>query len=95
MIAVLITGCSSGFGLATAKYFLEREWRVIETMRTPDKGIPPHSTHLQIVDLEVSDASAIAAAIATAGPISVVRDVFALSESVQSARDLQPPPRES
>jgi NADP-dependent 3-hydroxy acid dehydrogenase YdfG len=94
MNTVLITGCSSGFGLATAKYFLERDWRVIATMRKPDEDIAPHSTHLQIVDLEVSDASAIAAAISTAGPISVVRHLFALSESVQSARDLQPPPRE-
>lgn len=26
MQTVLITGCSSGFGLATAHYFLERDW---------------------------------------------------------------------
>jgi hypothetical protein len=84
-----------GIRLATAKCFLESEWRGTSTMRKLDKDIAPHSTHLQIVDLKVSDASAIAAAISTAGPISVVRDLLAISESIQSARDLHPPPRES
>ena len=35
MNTVLITGCSSGFGLDTASYFLDRGWTVIATMRTP------------------------------------------------------------
>lgn len=35
MNTVLITGCSSGFGLDTAKYFLAQGWKVIATMRTP------------------------------------------------------------
>jgi NAD(P)-dependent dehydrogenase (short-subunit alcohol dehydrogenase family) len=34
---VLITGCSSGFGKATAKLFSEKGWNVIATMRNPDK----------------------------------------------------------
>ncbi|WBO60986.1 SDR family NAD(P)-dependent oxidoreductase [Acidocella sp. MX-AZ03] len=41
MKSILITGCSSGFGLETAKYFLERGWRVIATMRTPDDNVIP------------------------------------------------------
>ena len=40
MKTVLITGCSSGFGLDTARYFLERDWHVIATMRTP-RARPP------------------------------------------------------
>ena len=32
---VLITGCSSGFGLASADLFLARGWNVIATMRSP------------------------------------------------------------
>ncbi|MBD2749151.1 SDR family oxidoreductase [Microvirga sp. BT688] len=33
---VLITGCSSGFGKASARYFAGRGWNVIATMRDPD-----------------------------------------------------------
>ena len=33
---VLITGASSGFGRATAKYFAARDWNVIATMRQPE-----------------------------------------------------------
>ena len=32
---ILITGCSSGFGLEIARYFIGRKWMVIATMRTP------------------------------------------------------------
>ena len=33
MNTVLITGCSSGYGLETARYFHTRGWNVIATMR--------------------------------------------------------------
>ncbi|EGO93332.1 Short-chain dehydrogenase/reductase SDR (plasmid) [Acidiphilium sp. PM] len=46
MKSILITGCSSGFGLETAKYFLERGWRVIATMRTPDDSVIPPAPNL-------------------------------------------------
>ena len=36
MKTVLITGASSGIGLATAKHFQEKGWNVIATMRTPE-----------------------------------------------------------
>jgi NAD(P)-dependent dehydrogenase (short-subunit alcohol dehydrogenase family) len=36
MSKILITGCSSGFGLETAKVFLDRGWEVVATMRTPN-----------------------------------------------------------
>jgi NAD(P)-dependent dehydrogenase (short-subunit alcohol dehydrogenase family) len=36
MKTVLVTGCSSGFGLEIARYFLARDWQVVATMRTPN-----------------------------------------------------------
>ncbi len=49
MKTVLITGCSSGFGLEIAKYFGDRNWKVIATMRTPREDILPPSEHLRIL----------------------------------------------
>lgn len=37
MKTIFITGSSSGIGKATAKLFAEKGWRVIATMRTPEK----------------------------------------------------------
>jgi NAD(P)-dependent dehydrogenase (short-subunit alcohol dehydrogenase family) len=34
---IFITGSSSGLGRATAKLFSARGWRVIATMRSPEK----------------------------------------------------------
>ncbi len=39
MQTIMITGCSSGFGLETARYFLEQGWKVIATMRAPQEGV--------------------------------------------------------
>ncbi len=41
MKTILITGCSSGFGLEIAKYFLDRDWKVVATMRTPREDVLP------------------------------------------------------
>ncbi|MCM2477320.1 SDR family oxidoreductase [Rhizobium sp. CG5] len=72
MKTVLITGCSSGFGLETAKYFLDRGWNVVATMRTPREGILPESDRLRLLSLDVTDATSIRRAVEEAGPIDVL-----------------------
>ncbi|WP_127903673.1 SDR family oxidoreductase [Solirhodobacter olei] len=72
MPGILITGCSSGFGLETAKLFLERDWKVIATMRNPTPGILPASDNLVLLPLDVTDPASVAAAIEKAGDIDVL-----------------------
>ena len=72
MKTVLITGCSSGFGLETAGYFLERDWRVIATMRTPHLDLLPPSDRLSVLPLDVTDPQSIRNAIEAAGAIDVL-----------------------
>lgn len=72
MQTVLITGCSSGFGLETAKLFLDRGWNVIATMRKPDDSLLPQSERLRILPLDVTDEASIAAAVDAAGDIDAL-----------------------
>ncbi len=72
MKTVLITGCSSGYGLATARYFLDHGWSVIATMRTPREDILPGSERLRMLALDVTNPRSIAAAVDAAGPIDVL-----------------------
>ncbi len=72
MQTVLITGCSSGFGLDTAQFFLDRGWTVVATMRQPRADLLPASDRLHLVPLDVTDPASIARAIEAAGPIDVL-----------------------
>jgi NAD(P)-dependent dehydrogenase (short-subunit alcohol dehydrogenase family) len=72
MKTVLITGCSSGYGLATARFFLDRGWQVIATMRTPREDVLPRRERLRVLALDVTKPESIAAAVAEAGPIDVL-----------------------
>lgn len=72
MKTILITGCSSGFGLDIARYFLQRDWKVIATLRTPKEGIFPASDNVTVLPLDVTDTDSIQQAIAAAGPIDVL-----------------------
>ena len=72
MKTVLITGCSSGYGLETARHFHAQGWNVIATMRTPREDILPRSERLRVVALDVTKPDSIAAAIAACGPIDVL-----------------------
>jgi NAD(P)-dependent dehydrogenase (short-subunit alcohol dehydrogenase family) len=69
---VLITGCSSGYGLETARHFLAQGWNVLATMRTPRPELFPASERLRVLALDVTQPSSIAAAIEAAGPLDVL-----------------------
>lgn len=72
MKTVLITGCSSGYGLETARYFHTKGWNVIATMRQPRPGLLPVSDRMQLLALDVTQPESIATAIQAAGPIDAL-----------------------
>jgi len=62
---VLITGCSSGIGKASAALFAERGWNVVATMRRPEAETPlARHDNLLLARLDVEDGASIAAAVA-------------------------------
>jgi len=92
---VLITGCSSGFGLETARLFFERGWRVVATMRTPREDLLPRDDRLRVLPLDVTDAASIRRCIDAAGPLDALVNnagvgLLAALEGVElaSAREL-------
>ncbi len=72
MKTLLITGCSSGFGLETARYFLDRDWNVVATMRTPREDLLPRSERLRVLALDVTDPERIRRVVEEAGPIDAL-----------------------
>lgn len=72
MSTIFITGCSTGFGLETARLFLDRGWNVIATMRNTDLSVLPHSDRLRILQLDVTDPVSVARAVDEAGAIDVL-----------------------
>jgi NAD(P)-dependent dehydrogenase (short-subunit alcohol dehydrogenase family) len=96
MATVLVTGCSSGFGLVTALRFARDGDRVVATMRRP-AAAPPELTdpiareHLPITleRLDVCDPASVTTAIAAAGPIDVLVNNagIELRSSIEDADD--------
>jgi len=72
MDTVLITGCSSGYGLETARHFHDQGWNVIATMRTPKNGLLPASARMRVLELDVTSEESIARTLATAGRIDAL-----------------------
>lgn len=72
MKTVLITGCSSGYGLETARHFHAQGWNVIATMRTPREDLLSRSERMRVLALDVTSADSIAAALEASGPIDVL-----------------------
>lgn len=72
MKTILITGCSSGYGLETAKRFHAKGWRVIATMRSPRPDLLPDGPRMQVLAMDVTQPASIAAVLAACGPIDVL-----------------------
>jgi NAD(P)-dependent dehydrogenase (short-subunit alcohol dehydrogenase family) len=72
MKTVLITGCSSGYGLETARRFDGQGWTVIATMRTPREDVLPRKERLRVLALDVTKPESIAAALEASGPIDAL-----------------------
>jgi NAD(P)-dependent dehydrogenase (short-subunit alcohol dehydrogenase family) len=72
MKTVLITGCSSGYGLETARHFHAQGWNVVATMRTPREDVLPRSERLRVLALDVTQPDSIAAALRATGPLDVL-----------------------
>ena len=67
MPTVLITGCSSGIGRATAKRFHSAGWNVVATMRNPDAETQLTGLdNMLVAALDVTDPVSIEAAVAVA-----------------------------
>ncbi|MDX2020564.1 MAG: SDR family oxidoreductase [Deltaproteobacteria bacterium] len=76
---VLITGCSSGFGLATARHFARHGWRVFASMRNPDRdGIELRNEaaaagwELHTPALDVTRDDQVAQVVSALGPLDVL-----------------------
>jgi NAD(P)-dependent dehydrogenase (short-subunit alcohol dehydrogenase family) len=72
MNTVLITGCSSGYGLETALHFHAMGWTVVATMRQPRADLLPLSDRIRLLALDVTREESILAAVKAAGPIDVL-----------------------
>lgn len=72
MKTILITGCSSGYGLETARHFHDRGWNVVATMRTPRSELLPASERMRVLALDVTKPDSIASVVEVAGPIDVL-----------------------
>src|SRR5215204_4789364 len=53
--AVLITGCSSGIGWATAERLVDVGWRVYATARSVEKIAPLQQRGCELLPLDVTD----------------------------------------
>ena len=61
--AVLITGCSSGIGWATARYLSDVGWRVYATARNVEKIAPLEESGCRLLALDVTDEDSMASAV--------------------------------
>jgi NAD(P)-dependent dehydrogenase (short-subunit alcohol dehydrogenase family) len=96
MANVLITGCSSGFGLLTALRFARAGDRVVATMRAPEKApaeltgpIAAEKLPITLGRLDVCDPASVAAGVRAAGDVDVLVNNagIELRSSIEDASD--------
>lgn len=74
---IFITGSSSGLGRASATLFASRGWKVIATMRKPDKEIELNKlSGVELLSLDVTDPEQVRSAVAKALAMGGVDVVF-------------------
>lgn len=74
---IFITGASSGLGKATAKLFQAKGWKVIATMRNPEKETElTELKNITLLPLDVSDADSIKNAVQKALELGNIDVVF-------------------
>lgn len=72
MSTILITGCSSGFGLASATLFANRGWNVVATMREPRENVLPQPDRMRLMPLDVTHPECITRTVEAAVPIDAL-----------------------
>ena len=86
---VLITGCSSGFGLLAAVSFARLGFRVFATMRDPAKAgalldaAAAAGTSVEVVALDVSDPTSVEAAVAEVIAAAVAPDIVVNNAGIE------------
>jgi NAD(P)-dependent dehydrogenase (short-subunit alcohol dehydrogenase family) len=70
--SVLITGCSSGIGDATARRLVKAGWRVIATARNAASISDLQDAGCEVLALDVTDEASMQAAVAAAGPVDAL-----------------------
>jgi NAD(P)-dependent dehydrogenase (short-subunit alcohol dehydrogenase family) len=92
---IFITGCSTGLGRATALLFAAKGWKVIATMREPEKEETLHKVEgVTVMRLDVTEPSQIARASEAAlsmGPVDVLFNNagYGLAGAFEAATDDQ------
>ncbi|QEH42420.1 SDR family oxidoreductase [Chitinophaga sp. XS-30] len=77
MKTIFITGASSGLGKATAKLFAQKGWKVIATMRQPEKETELVAlANMHLLPLDVTDGESVQKTVEAAIAISPVDVVF-------------------
>ena len=83
--AVLITGCSSGIGWATARYLSDVGWRVYATARDVEKIAPLEESGCRLLALDVTDEDSMASVVAEVereeGAVGVLVNTAGYSQS--------------
>jgi len=77
MKTIFITGASSGLGKATAKLFQAKGWKVIATMRTPEKDTELNQLdNVTLLPLDITNSSQVQQTVDAALALSDINVVF-------------------